>query len=94
MNIKQFFNPTWEKVIFTIILFAVICFIPYSSFTGPDASFSGKGFPFPIYGSASTIAGPQPTEIIFWGIILNLIIIFIISCLIIFLYNKLRKNKK
>jgi len=92
MNIKQFFKPTWKKVILTIILFAVICFIPYSSFIGADASFSGKGFPFPIYGSASTIAGPQPTEIIFWGVFSDLIIIFIISCLIIFLYNKLSKK--
>ena len=101
MEIKEFLKPTILKVIIFTISFIVFTFL-----TGGYTSKStwGVGFPFEIYG-APFMTSQFPDYIFLHisplfqtslvpGIILNIIFWYIISIVLVLIYEKFRPNKK
>jgi hypothetical protein len=101
--IKQFLMPNWRKILIAIILMGLSLFFVHSpTFPGPDELgrmaivdfYSiGRGLPLPYL--IINIGGgmAQGFSIFYLGLVIDLIFWYLISCLIIFIYNKLRSKK-
>ncbi len=98
MKIKEFFKPSILKVIVFIILFVIFTF-----FSGGllNKSTWGVGFPFAIYGN-NAVSEPFPEHTflrinpigsfgLIIGIILNLISWYVISAVLVLIYEKVKK---
>jgi len=94
MNIRQFLEPDWRKIVITIVLFAFLFY-----------SFDGK---YPIEYMYIAMGGCRETDggmvcigsgygynwaYFFLDIFIWAIISYLLSCLIIWIYDKLRKKK-
>ena len=91
MNWKEFLKPTLGKII-TIILI-IILFILFNALMNID----NLAFPLPLYKyTAATPLGSEISilglikQINIIGIVINLVIWYSLSCLIIFIYNKVK----
>lgn len=95
MNFKEFFKPNAKKIIIFTILF--IIFVPFINFdtgigcikapcnageTGSLLTFLFSSYKFYIY------------YINYFNLVIGLIISYLISCLIVFVYNKFKEKKK
>lgn len=97
--IKQFLRPDWRKIVIFFVI--MICWIIFFS--------RGEGYPpladvmidyigYPVFlitrqgGEPGAFYGPI-YEWNFINLIINIVIWYLISCLIIFVYNKLRGKK-
>jgi hypothetical protein len=89
MNIKQFLKPDWRKILITVVIMIVF-------FPGHPPYYKGGGFPLcylcsgNCYGG-SNIASCGITEKPI-NLILDIIIWYLISCLIIWIYDKFKKK--
>jgi hypothetical protein len=102
MNLKEFFKPTWIKTaLFLILGIAIYYFIPpycNSPFPPPDFSCEGadyfqyRGLPFAISYSGGFIGLSE--TIIAFGLLLDLVIWYVLSSLIIWVYNIIFKRRK
>ena len=89
MTLKQFMKPNWRKIVITVILFIIST--AYVSFLGLDAPYL-YGFPLPVYQLGGWPSGY--TGFIYLGIIVDFIFYYLLSCLIVWIYDKFRKKKK
>jgi hypothetical protein len=88
MNWKKFLMPDWIKVVLTVILFLISTRYTYT--LGFDAPTS-YGFPIPVY---ATGGFPMATvDFLYLGIIIDLIFYYLISCLIVWVYDKYKKKR-
>ncbi len=99
MTLKQFLKPDWRKIVVFVVLFIPTAVIPNFGFGiwwgGADIGIS-YGFPFNFYGYGG---GPEllPGEFIpvyfhYEAIVENIIIWYLLSCLIVWIYDKVRKR--
>jgi hypothetical protein len=103
MNWKQFLKPDWRKIVIFIVLFILLT--PFSIF---NVNLSERGFPFSysyylapedcrgINGNVRCII--EPMQIFNWGyfildVFIWAIISYLLSCLIVWIYDKFRKRK-
>lgn len=85
MTFKQFLKPDWRKIAITAIMFIFfVFFLTYSIYSGGV----GFSFGFPIH----TSRNPSILEQIYISII-DLVFWYLLSCLIIWIYDKFRKKK-
>lgn len=102
MNWKEFFKPTIKKIIFFIILFILTSLIPSRSFIIVE-SFCGypdgicldeaRGLPISYYQLASGgIGGWNYGGLIYPFLVIDLIFWYLVSCPIIWIYDKVRKR--
>lgn len=92
-NWKEFFKPTKIK----IILFIILLIVSFLNLVGgvctasiPAICFYGIGFPFVVN---ITLTGYSITNIGIIELIVDIIFWYLISCLMIFAYNKTKKKK-
>jgi hypothetical protein len=113
MSWKNFFKPTWIKIIFFVIFFtlsSLLCnsqLTPYASMIKKanevgrcglccDTFCMGKiiGLPLPFYSeSYGGIGGFGERKPIFIFLIIDLVFWYILSCLVIWIFNKVRRKK-
>lgn len=97
MNWKQFLKPNWGKIVIFVILILVTSIIPNLFTYGADIGIN-YGFPFNFYGCCG---GPallpgqtSPSFFRYYAIIMNIVIWYLFSCLIVWIYGKVRGKKK
>jgi hypothetical protein len=93
MNIKHFLKPDWRKIVIFVVLFIAIFLIGYYKYLTLDSWTFGIPFEF------SSGYGPCPYPNViecnknnFIFLVLDIIIWYILSCLIIWVYDKFRKK--
>lgn len=86
--LKEFIRPDLKKIIISIILLVFFLLFEYNWAFG-ELYVQARGLPFPIltYDSGYYF-------FIYFGLIGDIIFWYLISCLIIFIYNKYRGKKK
>lgn len=94
-NLKKFLKPDWKKIlIFVFLLVIAVIIIPIMNARFGLYTIS-IGFPLPFYsctflvelGSLCSFAGYTYT-------IIDILIWYVLSCLIVWIYDMLRKKKK
>jgi hypothetical protein len=103
MKLKEFFKPTTGKIILLIVFFGLSYFfvMQQSSFT--EATFYYHGLPFPYYVCTSSVlptGGSYSCSFRvgldvfpYYFLIIDILIWYLISCSIIFGYDKFKKKK-
>ena len=79
MNVKQFLKPDWRKIVLTIVLM-IIPSLFITSYSIYVASCVGCGYFFNF----------ESFGILF---VISLIITYLLSCFIVWVYDKFRKKK-
>jgi hypothetical protein len=102
-SVKQFLKLDWGKIVITILIIVVSLFdiflflanIRLPIFYGSNVDFYtvAKGFPLPFV--VINMAGRTPVDfsIFYPGLVTDLILWYLVSCLIIFIWNKFKKKK-
>jgi len=97
MRLKEFFRLTKWKVILFIFLIILSSFPHYPSMEKGDIS-GGEciifGYPMTFYDSYMGIECFAQPDYNYLGLISNLIFWYLVSCLVIFSYSKIKKIKK
>jgi hypothetical protein len=94
MTLKQFLKPDWRKiVIFVIILALVVIIIPLMN-SGFGRYTVIVGFPLIFYEETFWPSEMEKTNFLVLNFIIDIIVLYIFSCLIIWIYDKSRKKKK
>ena len=109
MTIKQFMKPDWRKIVITVILliFLIPLFILIEQPLGSPSGFpERRGFPFHynVICMGGSIEENGMTQLIGLGYCFNwsyllldificILISYLLSCLIVWLYDKFRKKK-
>lgn len=98
MNWKEFFKPTWEKIVLTVVIF-IISFI----FLRLDVYFCALGSPYsfvcPLWGLSQfvffwpALVANQATMLGNALILLSIPWIYFVSSLIVFVYKKFKKRR-
>ena len=90
MNWKQFLKPDWRKtLLFILILFAIVFLLPVSTYAGPCALPPSN---CPNQLSISDIVKIYGLSEALMFLILGAVFSYIISCLIVWIYGKIRKK--
>ncbi len=90
MNLKQFLKPDWRKIIVFVLFLFYSIYAYFSGFPAPGGC-ATPGF-LEIYSLfAFLITG---RFFFYFGTLLNVIYIYLLSCLIIWIYSNFRKIKK
>lgn len=91
MNWKEFLKPDFKK----IIIFAIIIILLFLLSITIYRSYPSTGYPLPIQKVVSLGEPGRPVmltaEYDYINILINLVIWYLISCVIIFIYNKYKK---
>lgn len=98
MKFKEFIKLSWIKVIFLIIFFLITIFVPkYGQQCNmfPDGEIHCKlseikGIGYPIFWGENYSSDVITTGFNPLNFIINLIIFYFLSCIIIFIYNKIK----
>jgi len=85
--IKQFLKPNWRKILLFIILLIFFIGLKRNIRLG-DVFFTARGYPLPFQSSNGAI----DNLISYIFLFINLIFWYLISCFIIWIYNKLKKK--
>jgi len=94
MTIKQFLKPDWRKIIvFVILLIFVVIIIPIMN-SGFGRYTSSVGFPLVFYEETFWPKEMEKTNFIISNFIIDIIVLYIISSLIIWIYDKVKKKKR
>jgi hypothetical protein len=99
MNWKKFLKPDWRKIVIFIIIFILLFFIPIlptsTVLPTPVGAKGGSGIVWKsIYSEISTGYGMLIKRIFYMKIpiIISLIISYLLSCLIVLIYDEVRKK--
>jgi len=96
MTIKQFLKPDWRKFVI-FLLFFILTYIWVYDCGDINSSISCEAHGFPMtYWSHYTISKiPLQAEntISYFELIADLIIWYLLSCLVIWIYDKVKKKK-
>ncbi|HLC78805.1 MAG TPA: hypothetical protein VJG83_00105 [archaeon] len=92
MAMIEFIKPTKGKIILFVLLLT-LSFIPYTNSTAFGCSDNAIGLPFTFYSSGfSGVECPNPIPSYNWvGLALNLIFWYLVSSVILHIYNKIKK---
>jgi hypothetical protein len=90
MSLKEFFKPTTWKIILFVVFFVVSSFIFTLDSRYGAATYIGA--PFPYYTSPAALPDQPSASWNFIYLLLDIIIWYLISALIILGINKLRKH--
>ncbi len=92
-KIKEFFSVSKEKIILTIIIFLIMIFfllpVKVTIMCKNDSLCSSPAYMFVQIYKSYNIEGVN-----YLYILIELLIAYIISCLIIFVYKKIKSNNK
>ena len=88
MNIKQFLKPDWRKIVIFVIIFLITSFLR-NFYKGLEVS-TKYGFPIIFY---NWDYYAKTTEFNFVGILVDLIIWYLLSCFIVWIFDKVKKKK-
>lgn len=99
MNWKNFIKPTKEKIILFILFLLVNTFVPLTPFFMVLKACLNPPCPNTILTFGSYVAESFLASLIFFPInliilIINLVFWYLISCLIIFAFNRFKDKKK
>jgi len=99
MKIKQFLKPDWRKIVIFVIL-AIISSLYKRNIGVGELLIPSRGLPLPVYvcleGFSDVNLRTQlmrPCEILYHFLITNLIIFYLISCFIVWIYDKYKKKR-
>ena len=100
MGVKEFLKPTIWKIILLIVLFAVSFYFSTEILASAGGS-SNLGYPFQFFQPSGCYGPPGAeypncwdTELTsFWSLIANIIIWYLIACILMLIYNKIRKKE-
>ena len=97
MNIKEFFKPTIGKITFFLFLIIVTSIPSNILVYGADIGLN-YGFPFNFYGYGGGLE-LLPGEAVrsylnIQNFVIDILIWYLVVCLIIFIYNKLKKKDR
>jgi len=94
MNWKEFLKPDWRKIVLMFIFVMLTSIIKNLGILVRTEIIDYYGFPFPFYGKAGLFEPPQPYRTFFDPIALigNIIILYLLSCLIVWIYKKVKKK--
>jgi len=97
MKIKQFLKPDWRKIIIFVVLFIIFSFLMNNTFYIEDKGFPFVYLDFPVYGPAmllnETLVDYRAPIFSLINFILDIIFWYLFSCLIIWIYDKMKKKK-
>jgi hypothetical protein len=97
VNWKQFLKLDWRKIVITVVIFIMQSLI-FLVWLGSWLGGSDLGLPFVFYrvgSSAMGIRGAvwEKDSFSLYYLVVDLIIWYILSCLIVWIYDKFRKKK-
>jgi len=99
MNFKQFLNPDWRKIVIFIIFLLLTFILVFGSFALPPSKRGEEyyivlflyyflAFPIELTAYSDPVLG-------LLGFIINIFYLYLLSCFIVWIYDKFRKvNKK
>lgn len=95
MDWKEFFRPTWKKIVIFIILTIVFSVVNTERNCKVFGGVCPKsyGFPFAVYSLSGAVGEPINYQLNYISIILNIIIWYLVSCLILWIYGKIKSKK-
>jgi len=100
MNLKQFLKPDWRKIVIFVIIFILLFFIPlfpkFSILPTPVGVEGGTYIDWKsLYSELSVGYGTLADRInyIKIPIIINCFVSYLLSCFIVWIYDKVRKKK-
>jgi len=96
---KEFLKPDWRKIVLTCIFISLSFFYVYSPLIA-DAYEEYRGLPLFYWkyfvGTGPIITGmklPEPsTEFLYLNLIIDIIFWYLISCIIVWIYDKFKKR--
>lgn len=91
MDLKDFLKPDLKKIIVLVFIILLVIILANTIF----CSYPSTGYPLPIYkivnlGVPGGPAGPLSAELDFVNIIIDLIIWYLISCFVAFVYKSFK----
>jgi len=92
MNWKEFLKPELKRLAISILLIVISSFL---SFTPQNVVVVSYGFPLSVYSNCRPVLGcPIGLNygIDYFGAIVNVIFWYFISCLTVWIYNKMKKK--
>lgn len=94
MTLKQFLKPGWKKIVifFIILLLTLFLGIKFSAIPEIDIIYE---IGYPAFLTITTIMfGRKIYEWNFPNLIINIVIWYLLSCLIVWIYEKVKGKKK
>ena len=96
MNFKQFLKPDWRKIVISVVLFIILSYLINNPFYTEDKGFPLVFLDFAVYGPAllpsGTIVDYRGPVFSLMNLIIDLIFWYILSCFIIWIYDKFKKR--
>lgn len=90
MNWKEFLRLDWRKIVIFVIFVILSVIVPFRSILG---SWVDTG---PIFNYESIVCGEEPfscsPQIFLPYMIFNLVFYYLLSCLIVWIYDKVKKK--
>jgi len=90
-SVKEFLKPNWIKIIVFGILI-VLSFIPNLHFFWPISIHEAHGWPYPFYYCTYTIPPQLVCQFELQWLFIDLLGLYILSCLVIWIYDKVKKK--
>ena len=99
MTLKQSLKPDWRKIVIFVVLSVIFLYLFNNAVTIGELYYPVKGFPLPYYynRSGGMLSSGVLVDYIpnfnLLNFILDLIFWYLLSCLVIWIYDKFRKRK-
>jgi len=98
MSWKKFLKPDWRKAVIFLIL-TILSSIYQRNIGVGELFIPSRGLPLPVYMCAEGFSDiilltplMMPCEIIYPFLIINLIMWYLLACLIVWIYDKVKKK--
>ena len=97
-TLKQFLKPDWRKIVILVVLFIIS--VPTPSMFNLFSNFETRyavyafGVPFGFFYISPVVELAPEIYFDFIGLFGNIIIWYVLSCLIVWIYDKFREKKK
>jgi preprotein translocase subunit SecE len=94
MNWKEFLKPDWRKIVLTIILFTIVTGLKWYLFDTCLGCYNTYfGVPLAFYEKIVWPRENEMTNFLIFNLIVDIIFWYLLSCLIVWIYDKFRKKK-
>jgi len=94
MNLKEFFKPDMSKIILTLVMIIITIIFWFLAKVNVLCKMGVPCPPVNHFIRISEISGPRFISANYIYLILELLISYLISCFIIFIFNKFKEKKK
>ena len=94
INLKQFLKPDWRKIVLTIIFCVIVYLVNPSCQDCSEGLSSARKFPIPFFIIiiVDFISGFRISDFIWLIAIITVFFYYLFSCLIFWIYDKIRKK--